>query len=155
MWHVFLLFSYCSLTKTILWTTLSPWVYTWQFTVVRKWKRYYLHGIKKEIVTTIRTLKQWYGLLMGTQIFLIFVQECFRVTHCTISIRNMPWLYVLRISVDKWKEYGLTIEKARSRRYPPKQITDADYADDLALFSNNFKDSERHLHILAGPTTRI
>ena len=31
MWHVFLLFSYCSLTKTILWTTLSSWAYTWQF----------------------------------------------------------------------------------------------------------------------------
>ena len=26
-WHVFLLFSYCSLTKNILWTTLSPWAY--------------------------------------------------------------------------------------------------------------------------------
>ena len=36
MWHVFLLFSYCSLTKTLLRTTLSPWTYTWQFTVFYK-----------------------------------------------------------------------------------------------------------------------
>ena len=38
---------------------------------------------------------------------------------------------VLRISVDKCNEYGLTLELAGSRRFPTKKITDADYADDL------------------------
>lgn len=40
--------------------------------------------------------------------------------------------YVLRTSVDKMKEQGLI----RSRRHPAKKITDADYADDLALFAD-------------------
>ena len=40
--------------------------------------------------------------------------------------------YVLRISVDKCNEYGLTLELA-SRRFPTKKITDADHAEDLAL----------------------
>ena len=41
--------------------------------------------------------------------------------------------YVLRISVDKCNDYYLTLELARSRRFPTKKITDADYANDLAL----------------------
>ena len=40
--------------------------------------------------------------------------------------------YVLRTSVDPNNELGLTLEKARSRRYPNRKITDADYADDFA-----------------------
>ena len=37
--------------------------------------------------------------------------------------------YVLRTSIDKIKESGLELTKKRSRRYPAKTITDADYAD--------------------------
>ena len=38
--------------------------------------------------------------------------------------------YVLRTSIDKIRENGLELTKKRSRRYPAKIITDADYADD-------------------------
>ena len=41
--------------------------------------------------------------------------------------------YVLRTSVDLLKENGFTLAKKRSRRYPVQTITDADYADRLAL----------------------
>ena len=41
--------------------------------------------------------------------------------------------YVLRTSIDKIKADK---EKKRSRRYPAKTITDADYADDIALLAN-------------------
>ena len=41
--------------------------------------------------------------------------------------------YVLRTSIDKIKENGFKLTKERSRRYPSKTITDADYADDIAL----------------------
>ena len=34
------------------------------------------------------------------------------------------------------KENGFTLAKARSRRYPPRTITDANYADDIALLAN-------------------
>ena len=40
------------------------------------------------------------------------------------------------------------LELARSRRFPTKKITDADYADDLALLSNNSYNSQKILHIL-------
>ena len=52
--------------------------------------------------------------------------------------------YVLRTSVDKISNFGLTLTKARGCRYPATTITDADYADDLALIS----DTKALLHIL-------
>ena len=38
--------------------------------------------------------------------------------------------YVLRTSIDKIRENGFQLTKKRSRSYPAKTITDADYADD-------------------------
>ena len=40
--------------------------------------------------------------------------------------------YVLRMSIDLMKEYGFTLKKAKSRRYPVQTIMDADYADSIA-----------------------
>ena len=39
--------------------------------------------------------------------------------------------YVLRTSIDKIRENGFELTKRRSKRYPAKTITDADYADDF------------------------
>ena len=44
--------------------------------------------------------------------------------------------YVHRTSIDKIKENGFKLTKERSRRYPAKIITDANYADDIALLAN-------------------
>ena len=44
--------------------------------------------------------------------------------------------YVLRTSIDKIRENGFTLKKKRSRRYPAKTITDANYADDIVLLAN-------------------
>ena len=44
--------------------------------------------------------------------------------------------YVLRTSIDKIRENGFELTKKRSRRYPAKTITDADYADDIAILAN-------------------
>ncbi len=38
--------------------------------------------------------------------------------------------------IDKIRENGFELTKRRSKRYPAKTITDADYADDLALLAN-------------------
>ena len=38
--------------------------------------------------------------------------------------------YVLRTSIDKIRENGFELRKERSRRYPAKTITDADYGGD-------------------------
>ena len=44
--------------------------------------------------------------------------------------------YVLRTSIDKIKENCFKLTKERSRRYPAKTISDADYADDIALLED-------------------
>ena len=44
--------------------------------------------------------------------------------------------YVLRQSIYKIKENIFNLTKERSRRYPAKTITDADYADDMTLRAN-------------------
>ena len=40
--------------------------------------------------------------------------------------------YVLR-NLDQNKDLGFTLRKQLSRRYPSEMLTDADFADDLAL----------------------
>ena len=46
--------------------------------------------------------------------------------------------YVLRTSIDKMKDNGFKLVKEK-RRYPAQTITDADYADDIALLVNTPK----------------
>ena len=56
--------------------------------------------------------------------------------------------YVLRISIDKIRENGFELTKKRSRRYPAKTITDADYTDDIAILANTPNQAEILLHSL-------
>ena len=56
--------------------------------------------------------------------------------------------YVLRTFIDKMKDNGFQLTKERSRRYPAHTITDADYADDIALLSNTPAQTETLLHSL-------
>ena len=53
--------------------------------------------------------------------------------------------YVLRTSIDKIRENGFELTKKRSRKYPAKTITDADYVDDIANTPNQ---AETLLHSL-------
>ena len=52
--------------------------------------------------------------------------------------------YVLRTSIDKIRENGFELTKKRSRRYPVKIITDADYADDIAILAYTPNQAETH-----------
>ena len=56
--------------------------------------------------------------------------------------------YVLWTSIDKIKENGFKLTKKRSRRYPAKTISDADYADDIALLASAPAQAETLLHSL-------
>ena len=56
--------------------------------------------------------------------------------------------YVLRTSIDKIKEKAFKLTKERSRRYPAETITDADYADNIALLANAPARAETLLHSL-------
>ena len=54
--------------------------------------------------------------------------------------------YVLRTSADAHKKLGFTLSKARSKRYPEEKITDVDYADDLAIITDNVANAVKLLH---------
>ena len=56
--------------------------------------------------------------------------------------------YVLRTSIDKIQENVFELTKKRSRRYPAKTITDADYADDIAILVNKPNQAETLLYSL-------
>ena len=49
-------------------------------------------------------------------------------------------------AIDKIKENGFKLTKKRNRRYPAKTITDADFADDIALLANAPSQAETLLH---------
>ena len=55
---------------------------------------------------------------------------------------------MLRTSIDKIKENSFKLTKERSRKYSTKTITDADYADDIALLANAPAQAETQLHSL-------
>ena len=56
--------------------------------------------------------------------------------------------YVLRTSIDKIRENGFKLTKKRSRRYPAKTITDADYSNDIVILANTPNQAETLLHSL-------
>ena len=56
--------------------------------------------------------------------------------------------YVLKTSIDLLKENGFKLAKERSRRYPAQTITNADYADDIALLANSPAQAESLQHSL-------
>ena len=56
--------------------------------------------------------------------------------------------YVLRTLIDKIRENGFELTKKRSRRYPAKTITDADYTNDIVLLANTPNQAETLLHSL-------
>ena len=55
---------------------------------------------------------------------------------------------MLRTSIDKIKENSFKLTKERSRKYPTKTITDADYANNIAILANAPAPAETLLHSL-------
>ena len=56
--------------------------------------------------------------------------------------------YVFKTSIDKIRENGFELTKKRRRRYPAKTITDADYANNIAILANTPDQAETLLHRL-------
>ena len=54
--------------------------------------------------------------------------------------------YVLRKALDMNNELGFTLTKQKSKCYPAMKITDAGYADDLAVLADILKDATFLLH---------
>ena len=62
---------------------------------------------------------------------------------------------MLRTFLDKIKENGFKLTNERSRKYPAKKITDADYANDIALLANAPAQAKTLLHSLEWATAGI
>ena len=85
----------------------------------------------------------------------MFVAYSFDIVACVLQGDTLdPYFfiicqdYMLRTYIDKIKENGFKVTKERSRRYPAKTITDADYANDIALLANTHAQAETLLHSL-------
>ena len=57
-------------------------------------------------------------------------------------------IYIDRCLINKIRENGFELTKKRNRRYPTKTITDANYADDIAILANTLNQAETLLHSL-------
>ena len=57
--------------------------------------------------------------------------------------------------MDSNKTKGLLLKPKTSRRHPAEHITDLDFADDLAIPSNNVADAESLLHALENAATHV
>ena len=117
------------------------------------------YGLPKEIVLAMMILKKKNkseSTFPGWRHWLL--------RHCNRSTANgntSPYLfisyldYVLRTSIDKIKENSFELRKKSSRRYPAKTITDADYADEIAILANAPAQVETLLHSLERATAGI
>ena len=56
--------------------------------------------------------------------------------------------HIMQTSVDSMKEGGLLYQPRKSSRRPALYITDADFADDIALLSDNLTDAQALLSSL-------
>ena len=63
--------------------------------------------------------------------------------------------YILKNSLDFNKELGFTISKRKSTRYPAVSITDADYADDIALTTNDLSEENTLLLLIEEKANEI
>ena len=55
---------------------------------------------------------------------------------------------MLATSIDKKKDNGFKLTKESSRIYPPQTITNADYADDIAILANTPAQAETLLELV-------
>ena len=110
------------------------------------------YGLPKETVTAIKILYRNTKVKVrspdgDTEYFDI-------VAGVLQGVTQAPYLfiicldYLLRTSIDKIRENGFQLTKKRSRRYPAKTITDADYADIIVLLANTPNQAEKLQHSL-------
>ena len=91
----------------------------------------------------------------NTKIKVVHCSRCTARRHISpIPLYHLSW-NVLRMSINKIKENGFKLTKERSRRYLAKTITDADYADDIALLANAPMQAKTLLHSLEWATAAI
>ena len=111
-----------------------------------------LYGIPPEIISAIKVL---YSNTKSTILTPDGETEHFDILAGILQGDTLaPFLfiividYVMRVSVDTMKENGLLYQPRKSSRYPALHITDADFADDIALLADNLTNAQALLSAL-------
>ena len=63
--------------------------------------------------------------------------------------------YIMRTSTNESNHLGLTISERQSRRYPATKLTDTDFADDIALFSDSIEDAQSLLTLVVNAAKSV
>ncbi|KAI8503591.1 hypothetical protein Bbelb_185620 [Branchiostoma belcheri] len=118
----------------------------------------HLYGIPPPIIEAIKSL---YTNTTATVVTSDGETSPFEVTAGVLQGDTLaPFLfivvldYILRLSLDSMQEKGLEIQPRRSRRHPAVNLTDLDFADDLALTTHLVKDAETLLQSLEKAATQ-
>ena len=61
----------------------------------------------------------------------------------------------MRTSTNESNHLGLTISERQSRRYPATKLTDTDFADDIALFSDSIEDAQSLLTLVVNAAKSV
>ena len=129
------------------------------FDSIHRWKMEQIllaYGIPKETVAAItilyRNTKMKVRSPDGDTEFFDIVAGVLQGDTLALYLFIICLDYMLRTSIDKIRENGCELTKKRSRRYPAKTITDADYADDIAILANTPNQAEtvhtyKHIYI--------
>lgn len=111
-----------------------------------------LYGIPSEIIEAIKVL---YSNTRSTVLTPDGETESFDILSGILQGDTLaPFLfvividYIMRISVDTMKENGLLYRPRKSSRHPDLFITDADFADDIALLSDSLTNAQALLSAL-------
>ena len=110
----------------------------------------YYHGLPKEIVAAITNLYRNTKVKVrspdGDTEYFDIVAGVLQGDTLAPYLFIICLVYVLRTSIDKIRENGFELTKKRSRRYPAKTITDADYADHIAILAKTPDQAKTLVH---------
>ena len=142
--------TYCNKTAALIFVDFSK-----AFDSVNRDKMFEileLYGIPPEIISAIKVL---YSNTKSTILTPDGETEHFDILAGILQGDTLaPFLfiividYVMRISVDTMKENGFLYQPRKSSRYPALHITDADFADDIALLADNLPNAQALLSAL-------
>ena len=107
-----------------------------------------VYGLPKATVTAIMMLhKNRKSMVRSPELFNI-VSGTLQGDTLALYLFILCLEYILWTSINLINENGLPMKKERSRQYPTKTMTDADYADNRALLKNTKAQAKFQLHSL-------
>ncbi|XP_030837131.1 uncharacterized protein LOC115922362 [Strongylocentrotus purpuratus] len=63
--------------------------------------------------------------------------------------------YALRMATEGFEDLGFTLQERKSSRYPAEMITDTDFADDIALISDNLEKAQKLLEQVESAASQV